>query len=61
MKLILFLDFDEVISHRFPEAYINERLRDEQFDLDKMILSGATLDGDRLWYAQERFGHGRSM
>jgi len=54
MKLILFLSFDEVIARPYPELYVLEQLRTEGFDFDRMILSGATLDGDRLWYAQER-------
>lgn len=53
MTLILFLSFDTVLHHVCPEYYICERLHEEGFDLDRMILSGATLDGDRLWYAQQ--------
>lgn len=59
MKLICFIPFNEVLQHPYPDSLINERLREEQFDLGKMILQGCTLDGERVFFAQERFGGDR--
>jgi len=61
MKLICFIPFEAVLCHPHPDVLVDERLRDEQFDLSKMILSGCTLDGTRLFFAQERFGYERKM
>ena len=61
MKLIHFIPLRELLDHVYPDALINERLLDAQFDLNKMILSGCTLDGGRVFFAQERFGHGRTL
>lgn len=61
MKLICFISLNDIFHHPFPNALVAERLRDEQFDLDRMILEGVTLDGERAWYAQERFGYERKM
>ena len=60
MKLICFIPLDELLNHPYPDARIVARLEEEQFDLTKMILQGMTLDGQRTWFAQERFGHGRT-
>lgn len=61
MKLICFIPFGEMLNHPYPDALINERLQNGQFDLGRMVLSGCTLDGSRVWFAQERFGHERKM
>lgn len=60
MKLICIIPLNDLLHHPYPDALINERLRDAQFDLDKMILQGVTWDGQKAWFGQERFGHGRT-
>lgn len=61
MKLICFIPLRELLDHPYPDARIIARLQIEQFDLEKMVLQGMTLDGQRAWFAQERFGRGRTM
>ena len=56
MKLICYIPLNDILHHQFPNALVSERLRDEQFDLDRMILEGVTRDGERAWFAQCRFG-----
>ena len=56
MKLISFIPLRELLNHPYPDTRIMARLEEEQFDLEKMILQGITLDGQRAWFAQERFG-----
>ena len=56
MKLISFIPLSELLNHPYPDARIIARLEEEQFDLSKMVLQGITLDGQRAWFAQCRFG-----
>ena len=61
MKLILFIPLRDLLNHPCPDACIVARLQAAQFDTDRMVLQGITLDGQRAWFGQERFGHGRSL
>jgi len=56
VKLISFIPLRELLNHPYPDARIIARLEEEQFDLEKMVLQGITLDGQRAWFAQCRFG-----
>jgi len=56
MPLILFIQLSEALASQLPEYYVNDCLRAVGFDTKRMILSGVSLDGQRLWYAQERGG-----
>jgi len=56
VKLICFIALNDILHHPCPDALITERLHIEQFDLSKMILQGVTSDGERVFYAQCRFG-----
>jgi len=56
VKLICFIPLRELLNHPYPDTRIMAQLEEEQFDLEKMVLQGITLDGQRAWFAQCRFG-----
>jgi hypothetical protein len=59
MVLICWIDDEELQGkdRALRDFYINEVLRDEGFNLDRMVLSGRSKMRGASWFAQKRYQH----
>lgn len=58
MKLVHFISRNQIQHDPAPYAYIRAELREEQFDIDRMILWGYNPKTKQIWFGQEKFGRG---